>query len=45
MDAFDEFDLDIIAVSHCTGNEPAAICYNKFKEKFAFANAGWSVIF
>lgn len=45
MDAFDEFGLDLIAVSHCTGNEPAAVCYNRFKEKFAFANAGWSMIF
>jgi len=45
MDAFDEFGLDLIAVSHCTGNEPAAICYNRFKEKFAFANAGWNMIF
>ena len=41
MNAFDEYQLDLIAVSHCTGNEAAAICYNRFKDRFAFANAGW----
>ncbi len=45
MDAFDQFQVDLIAVSHCTGNEAAAICYNRFKERFAFANASWSVTF
>ena len=45
MDAFDEFNVNLIAVSHCTGNEAAAICYNRFKERFAFANAGWTVTF
>ena len=45
MDAFAQYDLKLIAVSHCTGNEAAAICYNRFKEKFAFANAGWSAWF
>lgn len=45
MDAFDTYGLDLIAVSHCTGNQASAICYNRFKEKFAFANAGWSVEF
>ncbi|MBI9090228.1 MAG: MBL fold metallo-hydrolase [Desulfobacterium sp.] len=45
MDAFDQFKVDLIAVSHCTGNEAAAICYNRFKERFAFANASWSVTF
>lgn len=45
MDAFDEYQVDLIAVSHCTGSEAAAICYNRFKERFAFANAGWSITF
>jgi len=45
LEAFDRFKVDLIAVSHCTGNEAAAICYNRFKERFAFANAGWSVVF
>ena len=45
MDAFDRYELDLIAVSHCTGAKAAAICYNRFKDRFAFANAGWSVNF
>lgn len=45
MDAFEQYNLDLIAVSHCTGNEAAAACYNRFKDKFAFANAGWSAWF
>ncbi len=45
MDAFETYKFDLIAVSHCTGNEAAAICYNRFQEKFAFANAGWTMEF
>lgn len=45
MDAFEQYDLKLIAVSHCTGNEAAAACYHRFKDKFAFANAGWSARF
>ncbi len=45
MDAFEAYDLDMIGVSHCTGNEASATCYNRFKEKFAFANAGWAIEF
>lgn len=45
MDAFEQYKLDLIAVSHCTGNEASAVCYNRFKEKFAFANAGWTTEF
>jgi 7,8-dihydropterin-6-yl-methyl-4-(beta-D-ribofuranosyl)aminobenzene 5'-phosphate synthase len=45
MDAFDEFDVQMIAVSHCTGSESAAAVYGRFKERFAFANAGWSATF
>ena len=42
MDAFDDYSVDLIAVSHCTGQEAAAVCYNRFKDRFAFACAGWS---
>ncbi len=45
MDAFETYKLKLIAVSHCTGNEASAICYNRFKEKFTFANAGWTMEF
>lgn len=45
MEAFEAFNLKLIAVSHCTGNEAAAICYNRFQDRFAFANAGWVVEF
>ena len=45
LEAFDRFKVNLIAVSHCTGNEAAAICYNRFKDRFAFANAGWSAVF
>jgi len=45
MDAFEQYNLNLIAVSHCTGNEAAAACYNRFKDRFAFANAGWSAWF
>jgi 7,8-dihydropterin-6-yl-methyl-4-(beta-D-ribofuranosyl)aminobenzene 5'-phosphate synthase len=45
MDAFDDYKVDLIAVSHCTGQEAAAICYDRFKERFAFASVGWSNIF
>lgn len=41
MDAFDAYGLQLIAVSHCTGNEAAAACYTRFGKRFAFANAGW----
>ncbi len=43
MDAFDRFQVEQIAVSHCTGNEASAACYNRFKDRFAFANAGWKI--
>ena len=45
MEAFESYHLDLIAVSHCTGNEASAKCYNRFKERFAFANAGWTMEF
>lgn len=43
MGAFDRFHVKKLAVSHCTGNEAAAACYNRFKDRFAFANAGWKI--
>lgn len=43
MDAFDRFQVQRLALSHCTGNEAAAACYHRFKERFAFANAGWTM--
>jgi len=43
MDAFERFHIKKLAVSHCTGNEAAAACYNRFKDRFAFANAGWKI--
>jgi 7,8-dihydropterin-6-yl-methyl-4-(beta-D-ribofuranosyl)aminobenzene 5'-phosphate synthase len=45
MDAFDDYDVGLVAVSHCTGQQAAAICYNRFKDRFDFANAGWRVTF
>ncbi len=45
LEAFDRFKVQKIAVSHCTGNEAAAICYNRFKDRFAFANVGWRIQF
>jgi len=45
MDAFDDYQVDLIAVSHCTGQQAAAVCYNRFKDRFAFACAGWSKAF
>jgi 7,8-dihydropterin-6-yl-methyl-4-(beta-D-ribofuranosyl)aminobenzene 5'-phosphate synthase len=45
MDAFDDYQVDLIAVSHCTGQQAAAICYDRFKDRFAFACAGWSNMF
>ncbi len=45
MDVFDEYKVDLVAVSHCTGQQGSAVCYNRFKERFAFASAGWSMVF
>jgi 7,8-dihydropterin-6-yl-methyl-4-(beta-D-ribofuranosyl)aminobenzene 5'-phosphate synthase len=45
MDAFDAYQVDLIAVSHCTGQQGSAACYHRFKDRFAFASAGWSVTF
>jgi len=45
MDAFDDYQVGLVAVSHCTGQHAAAACYNRFQDRFAFACAGWSTIF
>jgi 7,8-dihydropterin-6-yl-methyl-4-(beta-D-ribofuranosyl)aminobenzene 5'-phosphate synthase len=45
MDALEDYQVDLIAVSHCTGQEAAALCYSRFKKRFAFACAGWSKTF
>lgn len=45
MAAFDDYAVDLVAVSHCTGQEAAALCYNRFGDRFAFACAGWSHLF
>jgi 7,8-dihydropterin-6-yl-methyl-4-(beta-D-ribofuranosyl)aminobenzene 5'-phosphate synthase len=45
MEAFDRFQVHIIAVSHCTGNEAAAQLFHRFKDRFAFAGAGWHMEF
>ena len=45
MDAFDQYQVGLIAVSHCTGQHAAAACYNRFRNRFAFACAGWSTTF
>ena len=45
MDAFDAYQVEHIAVSHCTGQQGAATCYNRFKDRFSFASAGWSMTF
>ena len=45
MDAFDRFQVDTIAVSHCTGNEAAARLFHRFQNRFAFAGAGWHMDF
>ena len=45
MEALDRFQVQHIALSHCTGNKAAAALYNRFKERVAFANAGWTALF
>ncbi|MEE4365142.1 MAG: MBL fold metallo-hydrolase [Desulfotignum sp.] len=45
MAAFDRFQVNTIAVSHCTGNEAAALLFHRFKDRFAFAGAGWHMDF
>jgi 7,8-dihydropterin-6-yl-methyl-4-(beta-D-ribofuranosyl)aminobenzene 5'-phosphate synthase len=45
IEAFESYQLQLVGVSHCTGQTAAAVCYSHFKERFAFAHAGWSSTF
>jgi 7,8-dihydropterin-6-yl-methyl-4-(beta-D-ribofuranosyl)aminobenzene 5'-phosphate synthase len=45
MDAFDDYGVELIGVAHCTGQEAAALCRHRFKDRFAFASVGWSRTF
>jgi 7,8-dihydropterin-6-yl-methyl-4-(beta-D-ribofuranosyl)aminobenzene 5'-phosphate synthase len=45
IQAFEEYGLNLVAVSHCTGQQGAALCFEHFRDRFAFASAGWSVEF
>ena len=45
MRALEEYGLELIAVSHCTGQYAAAAFLQRFENRFAFAGAGWSVVF
>lgn len=45
MDELEAFQPELVAVSHCTGQKGAALCCNRFGERFAFASAGWSYTF
>jgi len=42
LDELERFSVELVAVSHCTGPVAASHCYMKFKERFEFANVGWS---
>jgi 7,8-dihydropterin-6-yl-methyl-4-(beta-D-ribofuranosyl)aminobenzene 5'-phosphate synthase len=45
LDELERFSVKLIAVSHCTGPVAAAHCYMRFKDRFEFANVGWSKVF
>ena len=45
MQAFEDYGLDLVAVSHCTGQQGAALCHEHFRDRFAFASVGWSATF
>lgn len=45
MQAFDQYSLNMVAVSHCTGQQASALCYQHFKDRIAFASTGWSIVF
>ena len=45
MSALEEFGLERIAVSHCTGQYAAAAFLGHFGDRFAFAGAGWNAVF
>ncbi len=39
--ALEEFDIQILAVSHCTGQGPVARLASEFKDRFAFGHVGF----
>ncbi len=41
IEALKEFDVNFLAVSHCTGQLPAARLAGEFRSKFAFARVGY----
>jgi 7,8-dihydropterin-6-yl-methyl-4-(beta-D-ribofuranosyl)aminobenzene 5'-phosphate synthase len=45
MLALEDFGLELLAVSHCTGQHAAAAFLGRFGSRFAFAGAGWSAVF
>lgn len=40
IDKFEEFSIDLIGVSHCTGFQAAVDLYNHFGDRFRLASAG-----
>jgi len=40
MDRFEEFSIDLVGVSHCTGFDAAVALANRFGDRFAAASAG-----
>jgi 7,8-dihydropterin-6-yl-methyl-4-(beta-D-ribofuranosyl)aminobenzene 5'-phosphate synthase len=45
MRALEDYGLELVAVSHCTGQYAAAAFWHRFGSRFAFAGAGWSAVF
>ncbi len=45
MRALESYGLELVAVSHCTGQYAAAAFLHRFGSRFAFAGAGWSTVF
>ncbi|MCF8085548.1 MAG: MBL fold metallo-hydrolase [Desulfohalobiaceae bacterium] len=45
MLALEDYGLELVAVSHCTGQYAAAAFLRRFGSRFAFAGAGWSAVF
>ena len=43
MEVMDRFNIERIGVSHCTGPKHASRLHAKFKERFSFANVGFTM--
>jgi 7,8-dihydropterin-6-yl-methyl-4-(beta-D-ribofuranosyl)aminobenzene 5'-phosphate synthase len=43
IDALRNYDIHMLAVSHCTGQRPAARLAAEFGERFAFAHVGFTL--